>query len=334
MLGVSQWLNLGEEPHDELRELSSKLPEVLINSKANNTYKNYNCHFKNWCKWCVMYELSPVSSNQYYVALYIISLMQNGCSSGKIDQSVYAIKWAHQLAGKSDPCDSFLVRSVAEGAKRMVARPTTKKEAISPDIILRMVQMCGQNSNLYDIRTVTMCLLAYSGFLRFSELANLRCCDVVIYDLYVALFIEKSKTDQHRDGNWVVIAKINSPACPVNMLLKYIELANITLNDDSFLFRQVSFFRSTGVYKLRQSGRLSYTRVRELFMEKLALLGLDTTKYGLHSLRSGGATAVANRGVSDRLFKKHGRWRSDRAKGGYVQEDLSSLLSVSMNLGL
>ena len=219
-----------------------------------------------------------MSSSQYYVALYIISLMQKGSSLAKIDQSVYAIKWAHQLAGKSDPCDSFFVRSVAEGAKRMVARPSTKKEPITPDILLKMVEMCGQNSNSYDKRTITMCLLAYSGFLRFSELANLRCYDVDINDLYVALFIEKSKTDQHREENWVVIAKIDSPACPVRMLLKYIELANISLNDENYLFRQVSFHKSTGVYKLRQSGCLSYTRVRELFFGKIGSFGFRHQK--------------------------------------------------------
>ena len=85
---------------------------------------------------------------------------------------------------------------------------------------------------------------------------------------------------------------------------------------------------------MRKFGKLSYTRVRELLLEKLVLLGLDPSDFGLHSLRSGGATAAANAGVSDRLFKKHGRWKSEKAKDGYVKENLQSLLSVSLNLGL
>jgi hypothetical protein len=35
--------------------------------------------------------------------------------------------------------------------------------------------------------------------------------------------------------------------------------------------------------------------------------------FGLDCLRSGGATAVAAAGAEDRLFKKHGRWKTDRA---------------------
>ena len=52
-------------------------------------------------------------------------------------------------------------------------------------------------------------------------------------------------------------------------------------------------------------------------------IGLDSTKLGVHSLRSGGATAAAAAGITDRLFKKHGRWRSEKAKDGYVREGLT-----------
>ena len=34
------------------------------------------------------------------------------------------------------------------------------------------------------------------------------------------------------------------------------------------------------------------------------------------------------------LFKRHGRWKSDRAKDGYVKDNIAALLSVSKNLGI
>ena len=61
-------------------------------------------------------------------------------------------------------------------------------------------------------------------------------------------------------------------------------------------------------------------------------MNLDWRKYELHSLRSGGASLAAYNGVSDRLFKRHGRWKSDRAKDGYIEDSLESLLSVTKNL--
>ena len=46
----------------------------------------------------------------------------------------------------------------------------------------------------------------------------------------------------------------------------------------------------------------------------------------------GGASAATNTGVSDRLFKRQGRWKTDQAKDGYIEDKLDSLLSVSRSL--
>ena len=48
----------------------------------------------------------------------------------------------------------------------------------------------------------------------------------------------------------------------------------------------------------------------------------------------GGVTAAGNAGVPDPLFKRHGRWASQSAKDGYVQDCLSSRLSVSKALDI
>ena len=64
-------------------------------------------------------------------------------------------------------------------------------------------------------------------------------------------------------------------------------------------------------------------------LEALKNIVPDVSAIGMHSLRGGGATAAANAGVPDRLFKCHGHWASESAKDGYVQDSLSSCLSVS-----
>ena len=63
-------------------------------------------------------------------------------------------------------------------------------------------------------------------------------------------------------------------------------------------------------------------------------IGLSRRDYGLHSLRAGGASAAANAQVTDRLFKRHGRWKSDKAKDGYIKDNILSLFSVSLSLGI
>ena len=106
----------------------------------------------------------------------------------------------------------------------------------------------------------------------------------------------------------------------------------MSLDDQRYLFRPIQ--RTKNGEGLRQSGKISYTCLRELLKKKVTDLGLPPTKFGLHSLRAGGATAAANARVPDRLFKRHGRWKSENAKDGYVKDHVQSRLEVSRSLGL
>ena len=86
--------------------------------------------------------------------------------------------------------------------------------------------------------------------------------------------------------------------------------------------------------RLRKTGGLSYTSMRELLLSKLAQLGYDPALFGMHRLHAGGSTAAANADVEDRLFKRHGRWKSESAKDGYVKDSVKRRLGVSKRLGI
>ena len=60
----------------------------------------------------------------------------------------------------------------------------------------------------------------------------------------------------------------------------------------------------------------------------------DIAAFSTHSLRADGASAAANAGVADRLFQRHGRWKSVSAKNGYIDDNLESRLLVSQRLGI
>ena len=123
--------------------------------------------------------------------------------------------------------------------------------------------------------------------------------------------------------------------CPVATLRRYIETANLDLSSHLPLFRPLT--KNKSGYTLR-NGKLSYTRCREIFKTTLKDLGYDPKEYGLHSLRSGGATAVisnnASKAVSERLLKLHGRWKTDEAKDMYVLETECNRLTVTKYLGI
>ena len=84
------------------------------------------------------------------------------------------------------------------------------------------------------------------------------------------------------------------------MMERYLMLGAVTGASDKFLFR--GLVKTKGGNQLRALGGLSYSRVRELVLEKLSALGLDKRLFGLHSLCSGGASTAAEACVPDRLF--------------------------------
>jgi len=135
----------------------------------------------------------------------------------------------------------------------------------------------------------------------------LRCSDLRFCDeKYVELFITKSKTGIYRNGN-VVLAKTGHITCPFSLLSRYVQVGNINLSSNLKFFRTLHFLKSKGCYRFGSTG-ISYTRAREVVLDAFSQLGFPSRLFGLHSLRSGGATSAANAGVNDRLFKCHGRW--------------------------
>ena len=52
---------------------------------------------------------------------------------------------------------------------------------------------------------------------------------------------------------------------------------------------------------------LSYTRTREIVLDALKPFVPDIRNYGLHSLRSGSASAASNAQMPSHLIAKHGR---------------------------
>ena len=94
----------------------------------------------------------------------------------------------------------------------------------------------------------------------------------------------------------------------------------ICLGSEAYLYSPIASAKSN---KLRDSGCLTYGRMRELLKAKLDELGFSLTDFSLHSLRSGGATAAARAGVPDRDFQRHGHWKSESAKDSYVEDLLT-----------
>lgn len=238
---------------------------------------------------------------------------------------------AHSIAGIPSPSSSPFIQATLEELKRNLAKPVCKKSPFTVEMLQSIVRDANKTNTLSSLHLAAICLIAFAGFLRFDELANIRPCDLEIREDYVTIQIPHSKTNQMRQGNKVVVARMGSETCPVAMLEAYIRRGDIQMDSDLKLFIPISSGRCQ---KLWATGGITCSRMRELLKNKLEELGFPSAEFSLHSLRAGGATAAAAAGVPDRVFKKHGHWKSETAKDGYIEGSFHKRLSVTQNLGL
>ena len=85
--------------------------------------------------------------------------------------------------------------------------------------------------------------------------------------------VQKSKNDQLRKGNEVVISELSSPACPVSLLKRYLDKFRIPPNSRDLIFKPIS--RGKGFCKLVTPDKpISYSCIRDGFRRDLKALGL------------------------------------------------------------
>ena len=318
----------------KLCSIALSIPSLLLKSRADGTINTYMNSFKQWEKWTDEFdEVQSMPADSVYIAIYFAALIQQGSSFHKIKNTFYAIAWFHNINNFDNPCNNRIVKGLYEAAKRILSKPRIKKLPITPYHLIKIVKMNDNRKCVKQTRLVALFLIGYAGFFRYQELVNIRKGDIIIYKNFMRIFVEKSKCDQYRTGKWIFIAKTNNLTCPVRAIKKYLSL--IQVKSKEFIFRSLTYFKSKNLYKLRKSNSpISYSTARDIVLNAIEKIGINKKFFGTHSLRSGGATAAAKFGVSDRLFKQHGRWKSENAKDGYVESSLKDLLSVSKNLGI
>lgn len=322
----------GAGSSDFLTNLADKMSGYLLQGKSHNTTKTYHASFVRWKRFIQKEGFECLPAQPIHIALYITHLLDTGSSSHVVNHAIYSIKWVHELHGLADPTNNSYIKCLQNAAKRVATPRVHRKDPVSSEMLIRLCDMYSSSTDILVIRDIAMILLSFAAFLRYDELSSLKCCDIKIADDYLSIFINKSKTDQYRQGNEVLVAKGSTSACPVNMMLKYVALAQINLASSEFLFKPV--FRSHGTAKLIYKNKsISYTSARENIISRLKEVspGLNL---GLHSLRSGGATAAVASSVNERCIKRHGRWKCDSSKDMYIVDKLENRLAVSKKLGL
>ena len=144
-----------------------------------------------------------------------------------------------------NPLDNACCKKLIECAKRTRSNPVYKKTPVDPTIIRSIIDRHGsEEASVKDLRIAAICSLGFAGFLRFNMLSNIQPRQLTFCNGFVKMFVPGSKTDVYREGNYVYIAKLEGKSCPVAILRRYIEAANLYLSSHLPLFRPLTKTKS------------------------------------------------------------------------------------------
>jgi hypothetical protein len=168
IFSVGRWRDIFKNTSYEdprFSALKTAIPEYCFKSKADNTCKKYKYAFNSFCKciqsWCFSFTPQVISlpATDSTIATYLIYLLEKFNSAAKIHEALYSINWAHSLGGFQNPCESYLVKSVKEGTLRSVSQAVKKKEPISPEVLICLVEKFGKETIiLYRICDYAACV--------------------------------------------------------------------------------------------------------------------------------------------------------------------------------
>ena len=243
--------------------LAQNMEKTVMAARAPSTVSVYSRSLKKWKEFADKYHFAryfPAESEQ--VALFLQYLLESTKSHQSVQTAFYASKWAHDLAGIPSPTENATVKLVAEGAKRIIGiKRVNRKEPLSLQDLHKIISNADL-ANLLVFRNVCMYTLAFSALLRFDDLVRIRRCDLDFPAGYLKITISKSKIDQLREGNKVLIHDDLSPHSTSQLLQAYLSGASISPNCTKFIFRPMLKYKST--HRLINADRhISYTTFRE-----------------------------------------------------------------------
>eukprot|EP00741_Cyanophora_paradoxa_P017064 tig00020952_g16483.t1 len=113
-------------------------------------------------------------------------------------------------------------------------------------------------------------------------------------------------------------------SCPVRLLCAYVASTAVQAAPGTPLFPRLS----------DPAAAITVGFVRRLVKEAAEAIGYDPTDFSGHSLRRGGATAAARRGLPATWIRRHGRWALySSVPQGYIEDYLFHLSSDLADLG-
>ncbi len=286
--------------------------EALKNSKGAyrpGTKENHCTMFNSYLNFCNKFRVRPLNPDLSTVLAYLQSLNQKLKSPKSLNNYWSAVKLLHQLMRvpldkEQDIQVQLFLRAIPLN-KRHVSQ---QKKPITRSHLTQMCQLLDRQGKV-GLVIKTAILFGYFAFLRASNLCpekadkfdNTRhfCrSDVQILDTGLKIKLKWAKNMQH-SLQPLTVPIIAVPGEIIDPLQAY-----------KNMIKEIPCHHNQPLFMLNNHEPLVVSKLRSIFSLLCKKIGIDETKYSIHSLRRGGATHSYEKGANLLDIQRHGAWSS------------------------
>lgn len=300
---------------------------------ASSTRSTYASGERQYLRFCQQFSISQPFPATESLLIYFAVYLARSVQHGTIKNYLAAIKHTHSRNGYNLDFKVFLrlqltLRGIkrTQGSNKKVRRPITVQHL---NLFYHLLNISSTN-NFTSVMIWAAMTFAFFGFLRIGEMTcsdsfninnHLTLSDVTfvptVNPQYMKVKLKVSKTDPFRQGQTIFIGKTNSHICPVQAMLKFLNLRPANLRGPLFQYSSGHF--------------LTRSKLTSELRSLLSRGGFTSSEYAGHSFRIGAATAAAAANMPPWLIKVMGRWSSDCFER-YIKTPLSVLMQVTRQL--
>jgi integrase len=351
-------------------ELVAGIQANQDNASAANTNRAYLSDWAAFERWCDTHDQVPLPASGETVAAYLTDRGNVVNKSGDyayapstISRWLTSINVKHHAEGHPQPGGLAEVKSTLAGIRRGHVRPTRRMAPLLLEDLKKVLKGIDTRSypgGIIGHRDAALLVMGFAGAFRRSELATRRIGDVVLHSedgLHVRLLT--SKTDQEGRGSVKGLPFGANPlTCPPCAFLRWVRVLEVASGPRAAMMRllresdtavhicqqpapeldrldpKAPLFRT-----VRKGGNIGLNEisgevVNDVTKRRLAAVGMNSKRFGGHSLRAGFVTQALRSGATPQEVMRQTNHRNVATVETYRREHDPLRQNAVTRLGL
>ena len=301
------------------------LMEVWSTHRKASTVNGYANNFRLWDNYCRAEGVQSLPVNAKYLAAWLAAASLHDSTASPTDNRSAAVLYFNSIVSSQDIDSLGLVRMTKEAIRRRLGYKGQSKKPLCQDHVDSLVSHFLSQSTLQGLANAFRVSLAYEATLRWDDYADMSFGDFIVTNEFVRVFLIDTKTDTYKVGQWATFAASERPNSAYQLYRRLVVALNDELSHDQISQWPIMFGSERGSLLqtfVSHMPKITYQDFLKTLKSGCESIGLDSSRFGTHSMRRGHVTDQFRFGIPDQVIKTSGRWKS-QAFERYIDKEVA-----------